>query len=128
MVRFSRDKRRFRQAVAAAAAYAFVLYGILASVLATQMVAAEALPGAEICSGVAASADGKTQHLPGQHHIHVNCGACAFPALGGPLPDGTAAVPVAYSAVPAFFVAQQSEARTAARHNPRQSQGPPQNV
>ena len=122
-----RRRSAIRAWVALAAGYAFALQLLLAGIVATQMTVGASADLFAICSGDSHSPDG----APGgsdPHAAHQACAICAFvpstpllSAVGHP-------VPRAIEAAATFDPAALAPAVASGRHDPRSSQGPPQNV
>jgi hypothetical protein len=106
------------------AAYAFVLQALLATVVATQMVASP--DSFAICLGSAD--DGNTQHQPADrsHAAHQACIICSFTATAAapPLPAPIVLGQIAEAAV--YWGGLSAPLDLSRQRSPRVPQGPPQ--
>lgn len=121
-----RQRSVIRALVGLATSYAFALQLLLAGIVVTQMTAASADPFV-ICVGDPNSPDG-AHGGNNPHAAHQACAICTF-ASSAPLLSAIGhPVPLAVEAAAAFHPAAVAPAIARGRHNPRSSQGPPQNV
>jgi hypothetical protein len=122
---FFRTKKGVRSWVAVAASYAFVLQLMLTGIAATQMAAANGAELFVICHDDGASPD--TSGDGGTHANHQTCAVCTF-VSSTPLLSALPVLPTAVTASRVIHAVAASRADVAQRHDPRSSQGPPQNA
>ena len=121
-----RQRSVIRTLVGLATSYAFALQLLLAGIVVTQMTAASADPFV-ICVGDPNSPDG-SHGTNDPHAAHQTCAICTFAASAPLLSAIGDSVPLAIEAAATFHPAAVTLAVPGGRHDPRSSQGPPQNV
>ena len=126
LARFRR-RSAIRAWVAMAAAYAFALQLQLAGIVVTQMTVGASADPFVICLGDPNSPDG-SHGGNDPHAAHQACAICTFTSSAPLLAAIGHPVPLAIEAAAAFHPAVMVLAVAAGRHDPRSSQGPPQNV
>jgi hypothetical protein len=124
---FFRRRSAVRAWVAIAASHAFVLQLLLTGIVATQMTIGASADPFVICSSDTGSPDG-SHGGSGPHAGHQACAICTL-AFSAPLLAATGQpIVLAIEAVAIFPPATMPSAVAHGWHNPRSSQGPPQNV
>jgi hypothetical protein len=115
-----------RTALSIAVAYAVVLQVLLGSIVATQMAIAAPDAAAALCVGEAHGA-ADPAGKPAPYAAHASCMVCAFASFAPPVPDA-AAVIVDVAAEIVRPLVKPALGRTAHRHEPKSSRGPPQSA